>query len=187
MCLFPGFFFFLFPFSLFYFVCSESAAIGGCRGRLYQLVKQQDKCMDNKVTKRYESKQQEMHLLMSPVQCLCMLEEYEGNCRNCPDSFLKKLFIFCRGFRKGTGLDYCSHPWGNCLYSWIKPHAPEEQTCIRLLQHKSLSQGQPSFLTQWVAFEILTAQPCKLYLWKSVDEGAWGRCHTLETVSPESW
>lgn len=35
-----------------------------------------------------------MHLLMSSVQWLCMLEEYKGNCRNCPDSFLRKLF-FC--------------------------------------------------------------------------------------------
>lgn len=78
-----------------------------------------------------------------------------------PDYFLKKcgwffffrFFFFSTGCRKGTGLDYYSHPWGNCLYSWIKPHPPEEQSCIRLLQDKSLSQGQPPFLTLWIASE----------------------------------
>lgn len=66
--------------------------------------------------------------------------------------FPGKAFIL-HSCRKGTGLEYCSHSWRNCLYSWIKPHPPEEQSCIRLLQDKSLSQGQPSFLTQWVTFE----------------------------------
>lgn len=55
--------------------------------------------------------------------------------------FSEKALFFAQVAEKGTGLDHCSHPWGNCLYPWIKPHPCEEQSCIRLLQDKSLKSG----------------------------------------------
>lgn len=100
------------------------------------------------------NRQESFCLLMSPVQWLCMLGEYKRNrLQTLLDAFLQK-HLFCTGCRENTGLDNCSHPGGHCLHPWVMPQATEEERLHhKLLQdRKSLDQGQPSFLTQWVAF-----------------------------------